>query len=201
MLGKFIECEADRNGKYYRVIQTEKEYIDRRRFPINEVVECDTKVDVNAIEIDKVGGFCISTYDFVFRWLIRGDTLCEVIIPEDTKIYKSVSNNGIYKSDKMILRNPRKIDDDFAYELYKASNLPEKSYFRAMAACAICGYEKTAIKVFEDKVTKENINIAINEFEEFCKRREEENLAENVFELKTVKNIKNKLKNTIDKIA
>ena len=57
MLGKFIECEADRNGKYYRVIQTEKEYIDRRRFPINEVVECDTKVDVNAIEIDKVGVF------------------------------------------------------------------------------------------------------------------------------------------------
>ena len=65
----------------------------------------------------------------------------------------------------------------------------------------IKNYEKTAIKVFEDKVTKENINIAINEFEEFCKRREEETLAENVFELETVKNIRNKLKNTIDKIG
>ena len=34
MLGKFFECEADKTDKYYRVIQTLKEYPDGRRFPI-----------------------------------------------------------------------------------------------------------------------------------------------------------------------
>ncbi len=55
-----------------------------------------------------MGGFCITTYDYVFRWLIRGDTLCEVKIPEDSKIYKTTSNNGIYISEKIILTNPKK---------------------------------------------------------------------------------------------
>lgn len=29
MFGKFFECEADRNNKYYRVIHTVKEYRGR----------------------------------------------------------------------------------------------------------------------------------------------------------------------------
>ena len=32
MIGNFFECEADKNYKYYRVIQTIKEYSDGRRF-------------------------------------------------------------------------------------------------------------------------------------------------------------------------
>ena len=41
MLGNFFECEADKNNKYYRVIQTIKEYNDGRRFPIDKIVACD----------------------------------------------------------------------------------------------------------------------------------------------------------------
>ena len=62
MLGKFFECEANRNDKYYRVIQTEKEYSDGRRFPIDEIVIADNKVDLNAEDRTKLGGFCISSY-------------------------------------------------------------------------------------------------------------------------------------------
>ena len=109
MLGKFFECEADRNSKYYRVIQTIKEYNDGRRFPLDEIVIADNKVDLNATDRTKMGGFCISSYEYIFRWLIRGDTLCEVKIPDDTKIYKTVSDNGIYIADKIILTNPKKI--------------------------------------------------------------------------------------------
>lgn len=72
MLGKFFECEADRNGKYYRVIQTIKEYSDGRRFPLNEVVVADNKVNLNATDNTKMGGFCISSYEYIFGWLIRG---------------------------------------------------------------------------------------------------------------------------------
>lgn len=194
MIGKFFECESDRNGKYYRVIHTIKEYNDRRRFPINEIIISDKKVDLNATDTTKMGGFCISTYEYIFRWLIRGDTLCEVKIPEDSKIYKTVSDNGIYLSDKIILTNPKKIDDNFAIELYLNSRLPEKSYFICIAVCAICGYINTALKVCKDKVNKNNIEMAMHEFEQFCKRREEEFDINDCFEIETVKIMYNKLK-------
>jgi len=101
MLGKLFEYEADKNKKYYRVIQTVKKYNDGKRFPI---------------------------------------------------------------------------DDNFAMQLYLKSTLSEKSYFKAMTAVAICGYMDTALKVCEDKVNKENVNIAIYELEEFCKRRKQEHM-------------------------
>ena len=194
MIGKFFECEADKNGKYYRVIQTIKEYSDGRKFPLNEIVVADNKADLNTTDRTKMGGFCISSYEYIFRWLIRGDTLCEVKIPEDTKIYKTVSDNGIYIADKIILTNPKKIDDDFAMELYTVSTLPELSYFKAMTACSICGYINTAIQVCNDKVNKENVDIAIKELEDFCKRRDDEKYIDNSLAKEYVQILYNRLK-------
>lgn len=195
MLGKFFECEADKNIKFYRVIQTIKEYSDGRRFPIDEIVIADKKINLNAKQKSDMGGFCVSTFEYIFRWLIRGDTLCEVIIPEDEKIYKTVSENGIYIADKIILTNPKKIDDEFATKLYLNSNLPEISYFKAMTACAICSYINTALKVCEEKVNKENVDIAILELEEFCKRRNDEKFIDDISAINSLKILKNKLLN------
>ena len=193
MLGKFFECEADKNIKFYRVIQTVKEYSDGRRFPIDEIVIADKKINFNAEQQIDMGGFCVSTFNYIFRWLIRGDTLCEVIIPENEKIYKTVSENGIYIAEKILLINPTKIDDDFATELYLKSNLSEVSYFKAMTACAICGYIKTALKVCEDKVNKDNVDTAIIELEEFCKRRNDEKFIEDISAISSVQILKNRL--------
>jgi len=193
MIGKYIECEADKHGKYYRFIHDE-EYRDGRKFPINEVVVSDKKIDFNATDRTKIGGFYISTYEYIFRWLIRGNTLCEVEIPEDGKIYKTVSENGIYLAEKMILRNPIKIDDDYATKLYLGSTLPENSYFYAMTACSICGYINTALKVCSDKVNVNNVDFVISKFEEFCKRREEEKYTNNILEISSVQVLYDKLK-------
>lgn len=193
MLGKFFECEADRNIKFYRVIQTLKEYRDGKRFPLNEIVTCDKKINLNAEEQKDMGGFCVSTFDYIFRWLIRGDTLCEVIIPENEKIYKTVSDNGIYIAEKIILTNPKSIDDDYATELYLNSNLPEISYFKAMTACAICGYINTALKVCEDKVNKNNVEIAIKELKDFCQRRKEEQYIDTELIKNSIQILNNKL--------
>ena len=194
MLGKLFECEADKNKQYYKIIQTAMEYRDGKKFPIDQVVIANKGIDLNATESKKIGGFCVSTYNFAFRWLIRGDTLCQVKIPADSKFYKTVSDNDVYVCEKMILTNPKKIDDNFAMELYKISTLNEISYFRAMTASAICGYMNTALKVFEDKVNAKNIDIAISEFEGFCKRREEESYGKNTLEMKNVKILYNKLR-------
>ena len=189
----FFECEADKNKKYYRVIQTVKEYRDGRRFPLNEVVASDKKVNLNAQNREDIGGFYISTQEYIFRWIIRGDTLCEVTIPEDTKIYKTTSENGIYVADKIILSNPIKLDEDLVMELYNASKLPEISYFKAMTACAICGFINVALKVCEDKVNKDNVSMAISELEDFCKRRNGEKIINNESSITSLQILKNKL--------
>ena len=188
MLGKYFECEADKNKKYFRVIQTVKEYKDGRRFPIDKIVVSDNKINLETLDINKIGGFCISTYEYVFRWLIRGDTLCEVIIPEDSKVYKTTSKNGMYVSEKIILTNPRRIDDNLAMELYLNSTLPENSYFKAMTACAIMGYINTALQVCNDKDNKKNIDDVMKEVKDFTINPEKEefftdNSAKKTFEI------------------
>ncbi len=192
MIGQLIECEADRNNKYYRVIN-DKGYKDGKKFPINEIVVADNKIDFNTTDRTKIGGFNISTHEFIFRWLIRGNTLCEVEIPDGCKIYKTGSKNGIYVAEKIILRNPIKIDDDFAMKLYLDSKLPEESYYEAMTACSICGYINTALKVCEDKVNKNNVDIVISRLESYCKRREDEKFINDPFEISIVQKLRNKL--------
>ena len=49
-----------------------------------------------------------------------------------------------------------------------------------MTACAICGYIKTALKVCEDKVNKDNVDTVIIELEKFCKRRNDEKFIEDM---------------------
>lgn len=195
MLGKFLECEADKNVKYYRFIQTERGYEDGRRFPINEIVKCDKKVNLNAEDMAQMGGFFISDKDFIVRWLIRGDTLCEVIIPENEKIYKTSTQYGVYLADTIILTNPKKVDDEYAMKLYLQSKLLEKEYFKTMTACAICGYMKTAFKICHDKVTIENVDQAIEEFEGFCKRRNKENFIDSEMARENINKLYEKLKN------
>ncbi len=126
----------------------------------------------NQIDPKKCGGFNFSTEDKIIRWLVRGDTLYDVTIPEDAEVIEVSSEsdfNGVFRTNKIIITNPRLIDDEMAMELYKKSNLQEKSYFKAMAGCALRGYMNVAKKIFEDKVNEENINLAIDEFEDFCK--------------------------------
>ena len=57
-----------------------------------------------------------------------------------------------------------------AMELYLKSYLPEKSYCKAMAECAVRGCMNTTLKIFEDKVNKDNVKSVVLEFEDFCKQ-------------------------------
>ena len=194
MLGKFFECEVDKNNKFYKIIQVNNNnFRYNKTFPFNEVVVSDKIINLNAIEISDIGGFFISTYEYIFRWLIRGDILCEVEIPENSKVYKTISENGAYVTEKIILTNPKKIDDNFAMKLYMSSTLSDKSYFNAMTACAISGYINTAIKVCKDKVNKENVDIAISEFEGFCQRKSKEGFINSGLDNKNVKILYDKL--------
>lgn len=73
----------------------------------------------------------------------------------------------VYRTNKIIIKNPRKVTDDMAYQFYKISNIPEKSYYKALAAVCVMGYKKTAYAILNDNVNKNNINQVIDEWNDF----------------------------------
>lgn len=153
--------------------------------------------------LKKVGGFNFSTESKILRWLVRGDTIYDVELPEDAEVVDCPSNSaphGVFRSNKIIISNPRTVTDDIAMELYLKSDLPEKSYYKAMAGCAVRGYMNTALKIFEDKVNKENVRLVTLEFEDFCKQGTEKKFDESKHLNEQTKFIYDKLKKLLQEI-
>ena len=142
-------------------------------YKINEV-NVANNWNPNAKSGKDFGGFNFSTEDKIIRWLHRGDTLYDVIIPEDAEvvnIIESATPNGVFRSNKIILTNPRKMTDDIAMYFYKKSNIPDIAYYKAMGAVAIMGYDKTAKQILRDKVNKENIDVVLEEWNDFIYKK------------------------------
>ena len=78
------------------------------------------------------GGFNYTTEDCILRWLHRGDTIYDVEIPDDAEKIKIDGATTIFRTNKIIIHNPKKIDDELALHFYKISNIPEKSYLFLM---------------------------------------------------------------------
>lgn len=116
------------------------------------------------------GGFNFSTEDKILRWLHRGDTLYDVIIPDDAQVIdcvESATPHGVFRSNKIIVTNPRKVTDEMALDFYKKSTIPEFAYYKALGAISVMGYEKTALAILRDKVNKDNIDIVLEEWNDF----------------------------------
>lgn len=140
-------------------------------YKVNEITEArfwrPKETDAKAM-----GGFSFGTEETILRWLIRGDTLYDVIIPDCAEVI-TIDNpsvpNGVFRTNKIVLTNPRVITDDMALSLYEKSTLPEKTYYKALAGLAIRGYINTAKKLIKDKINSENIDLVFAEFNDFVK--------------------------------
>lgn len=113
------------------------------------------------------GGFNYCDEKCILRWLHRGDTIYDVEVPEDAENIKLDGATTIYRTNKIIVRNPRKVDDDLALHFYEISEIPEKSYYKALGAVTIMNYEKTAKAILRDKVNEDNIDIVLDEWNNF----------------------------------
>lgn len=139
------------------------------KFNIGEV-NVATNWNPSASTPQDMGGFNFSVEDKILRWLIRGDTLYDVTIPVDAEVvdvYNESSPHGIFRSNKIILTNPRSMTDDLALHFYNVSDLPEKSYYKSLAGCMVRGYRNTCIAIIRDKVNKDNISIVMEEIRDF----------------------------------
>lgn len=138
-------------------------------YKIDEVNETDNW-HPETMDGKEIGGFSFSVEEKLIRWIIRGDTLYDVIIPKDGEVYDLESPSaphGVFRSNKIIITNPIPITDKLAMELYKKSNLPEKSYYKALIGCAIRGYRNTCLEIIREKINSSNIDAMISEVEDF----------------------------------
>ena len=51
--------------------------------------------------------------------------------------------------------------------LYKVSNIPEKSYYKALAGLAIRGCIETCKLLIKERVNKDNIDLVLSEINDF----------------------------------
>ena len=61
------------------------------------------------------------------------------------------------------------VTDDIAMTLYQKSKLPDKTYYKSLAGLAIRGYINTAKQLIKDKITKNNVDLVLSEFEDFVR--------------------------------
>jgi hypothetical protein len=66
---------------------------------------------------------------------------------------------------------------------YLKSDLPEKSYYKSLAGVAIRGYRNTSLKIIEDKVNKDNIDLVLSEINDFVTPYQSSGTAENGVEV------------------
>lgn len=57
-----------------------------------------------------------------------------------------------------------------ALEFYKKSNIPEKSYYKALGAVSLMNYKNTALAIFNDKINYETIDLALEEWNDFINK-------------------------------
>lgn len=159
------------NKKYVRVMFGTTSGANGFEFKENEVNIADNW-NPKETEPDLMGGFNFSVEDKILRYLVRGDTICDVTIPKDAEIIDCPSEScphGIFRANKIIISNIKPMTDELAMYFYRKSDLPEKSYYKSFAGCAVRGYKNTTMAIIKDKVNKNNIDTVMEEFEDFVK--------------------------------
>ena len=82
-------------NKYVRVMDGLKSNASREEFKLDEIIIAKTW-NPKEREPEKMGGFNFSTEDKILRYIFRGDTIYDVIIPDDAEVINVDEEKGIY---------------------------------------------------------------------------------------------------------
>lgn len=154
-------------AKYIKLMDGLKSNAGGFQYKIGEVNVADNW-NTTTFDPATMGGFNFSTEEKILRWIHRGDTVYDVEIPKDAEVIDCPSPNcphGVFRTNKIILSNPRKLTEDMVMEYYRKSDLPIKTYYQCIVVMIYKNYLNIAKKIIEDKVDKNKIDDCINEFE------------------------------------
>lgn len=157
--------------KYVRVMDKDISNASGRKFKIGEVNISD-EWNPNATTLDTIKGINFSTDESIIRWIKRGDTLYEVELPEDAEVIKcpgTFTPDGIYRTNKIIVKNPIPLTEDVVMDLYKKSNIPDKTYHDVLAILAIKGFENVCMQLIKDRVNSDTIDEFLSDYIAFGK--------------------------------
>jgi hypothetical protein len=149
--------------KFVRVMDGLKSNAGGFNYKLDEL-NIASKWDTSTLEPEQMGGFNFGTEDKILRWLHRGDTIYDVIIPEDAEVILCDEEKGIYRSNKIIVTNPRAITDDLVLELYKKTTLSDKIIAQCLVTLLWKRRKEISKFIIKDRVNKNNIDNILNEF-------------------------------------
>ena len=90
----------------------------------------------------------------------------------------SNEEKGVWRSNKIIVTNPRKITDELVIELYKKTTLSNKVIAQCLQTLLWKNRLEISKFIINDRVNKENVNEFIIEFENYTKKSEKFNYNE-----------------------
>lgn len=161
-------------SKYVRVMDGLKSNAGDFEYKLDSINEA-TLWNPNASEPDKMGGFNFGTEDKILRWLHRGDTIYDVDLSSDAEVILCDESKGIYRANKIIVSNPRKITDDLVIDLYENTTLSNK----VLADCLVTLVWKDRIQIskyiINDRVNKSNVDEFYNEFMNYSSKNNFDN--------------------------
>lgn len=149
--------------KYVRVMDGLKSNAGGFNYKLDEINISD-KWDTSTLDPEKMGGFNFGTEDKILRWLHRGDTIYDVIVPDDAEVILCDEEKGIYRSNKIIVTNPRTITDELVLELYKKTTLSDKIIAQCLVTLLWKKRKEISKFIINDRVNKDNIDNILNEF-------------------------------------
>ena len=135
---------------------------------------------------EEMGGLNFSNEENILRYLHNGDTIYDVEIPDDAEVVsvmECATPGGVFRANKIIIRNPRKVTDEMALDFYNKATIPDTSYPKALGGVSILNFSKTARQIFNDKVNKDNIDYFLSEWDDFTNRPSRKNCNETVIEI------------------
>lgn len=154
--------------KYVRVMDGLKSNAGGFNYKLDEINISD-KWDTSTLDPEKMGGFNFGTEDKILRWLHRGDTIYDVIIPDDAEVILCDEEKRIYRSNKIIVTNPRTITDELVLELYKKTTLSDKIIAQCLVTLLWKKRKEISKFIINDRVNKDNIDDILNEFTTYAR--------------------------------
>ena len=153
--------------KYVRVMDGLKSNAGGFEYKLDEV-NISENWDPSTLEPEKMGGFNFASEDKILRWLHRGDTIYDVIIPEDAEVILCDEEKGIYHSNKIIVTNPRTITNEMVKELCDKTTLSNKIIAQCLVTLLWKKRKELSKYLIKTRVNSENIDEILKEFESYA---------------------------------
>lgn len=150
--------------KYYKIIYGKNSSHSNYIYKIGEVNNA-YNWNQSASSPSEMGGFSFLEEDKVLKFLNIGDTIYDVTLPLDAEIvncYSSEYLTNTYRTNKIILSNPKKISDELAMKFYQRASFSLEWYAESLLILIKLEFIDTATLLVRDKVNINNVDLFIN---------------------------------------